>query len=74
MIHTECFSDNDMLFVSLLSASKGCFPLFILLTAMFTSLSGLMIRRTESANTTNLKEQINHTLVPYKVLTNVVVQ
>lgn len=45
MVNTECFKKDDMLFVNLFSAANGCFPFIMLLTAMCTSLSGLMIRK-----------------------------
>lgn len=48
--NTECFRKDDMLFVNLFSAAKGCFPFIMLLTAMYASLSGLMIRKRRSTN------------------------
>jgi len=44
MVCTECFRNDVMLFVNLLSAANGCFPFNMLLTAMSTSLSGFMVR------------------------------
>jgi hypothetical protein len=58
MVQTVCFREDDMLLVNLMSASKGCFPLCILLSAMFTSLSGLMIRKNRRSKYKELKEQM----------------
>jgi hypothetical protein len=44
MVYTECFRNDVMLFVILLSAASGCFPFSMLLTAMSSSLSGLMMK------------------------------
>lgn len=50
-VNTECFMNDDMLLVNLFSASKGCFPFIMLLTAMYASFSGVMTRKNINTNT-----------------------